>query len=254
MLKHDCFVINLDRSPQRYERITSQLENQKIEFTRLSAVDGSELSNRNVDSLYQYAHADAYYKQLNKGEIGCYLSHINAWQRIVDNALDFAIVLEDDVNLMGDLSRIITLVKKLPDDWDYIKLAEHSRTRQVLHRQQFDSFQRVTYNKIPARACAQIISLSGAKKLLSQPEKILRPVDIDLQYWWEKDLRVFGLMPYPVEPSQQFASDIDYVAQRKIAKRKRWKRIKQLFEFYWLNRRFTQRRLAFLNATIKDSE
>lgn len=254
MLKHDCFVINLDRSPQRFQRIKSQLVSQDIEFTRLSAVDGSQLSSSNVDKLYQYSDSDAYYKQLNKGEIACYLSHMDAWQKIIENQLDFAIVLEDDVNLIGDLNSVVTLVNTLPTDWDYIKLAEHSRTRHVVHRQQFDSYQRVTYNKIPARACAQIISLSGAKKLLSQCDKILRPVDIDLQYWWERDLNVFGLMPYPVEPSQQFASDIDYVAQRKIAKRKRWKRIKQLFDFYWLNKRFTQRRLAFLNSTNKSSE
>ena len=254
MLKHHCFVINLERSPLRYQRIKSQLEAQKIDFSRLAAVDGAQLSSERIDNLYQYTDPNAYYKQLNKGEVGCYLSHVNAWHAIVEKNLDFAIVLEDDVNLIGDLSGVIAVVEALPDDWDYLKLAEHSRKRRVVSRQQFSALERVIYNKVPARTCAQIISLAGAKKLIAHSQKILRPIDIDLQYWWEKDLRIFGLMPYPAEPNQQFGSDIDELEKRNVAKRQRWKKIKHMLRFYFLNKQLTQRRLAQVKAALERTE
>ena len=247
MLKSACFVINLERSPQRLQRIKSQLDDQRVAFSRLLAVDGVELLDSDVTGLYSFDDPDAHYKQLNKGEIGCYLSHINAWQAIVDQQLDYAIILEDDVKLTGDINKLFDVVNQMPKDWDYIKMAEHSRKRRVEHRQSFADFERITYSKVPARTCAQIVSFEGAKKLLAYQHKILRPIDIDLQYWWEKDLRIFGLMPYLAEPNEDFGSDIDAQSMRMKASRKHWRKFIHAVAFLLQNRKFTQRRLGLLN-------
>ncbi|WP_100657582.1 glycosyltransferase family 25 protein [Alteromonas flava] len=241
-----CFVINLARSKTRMATISLQLTALNIPFQRIEAVDGSALSSTLMNEVYAPNHPEAYYKSMNKGEIACYLSHRSVWQRMVDENIQLAVVLEDDVQLNTTLADAISAIQEMPNDWDYIKLAQHARKRPVLHHFQFNQFDRVTYAKVPARTCAQAISLAGAKKLLAHSLPIIRPIDIDLQYWWEKDLRLFGLMPYPATPSAEDSSDIEHVAKRKRAQQSKLQKLRNMWRFYWQNRYHNKRRLAAL--------
>ena len=65
-----------------------------LPFERIDAVDGAQLS-----TLQKYLHyspqlnKQQYHYPLSNGQIGCYLSHRKAWQKIVDEKLKYAIVL-----------------------------------------------------------------------------------------------------------------------------------------------------------------
>lgn len=241
-----CFVINLARSAVRLNKISSQFDALGLAFQRIDAVDATTLTEQDIKDFYDANHEDAYYKHLNTGELGCYLSHRKAWQRMVEQQIPYAVVLEDDICLDESFTDVLSGVEALPNDWDYIKLAEYPLKRRVVQAEKFASITRVTYNKVPARTCAQIVSLSGAQKLLKHSERVYRPIDIDLQYWWEKDLRVFGILPYAVTPDVSEDSEIDRRQQRRHAKhslRQKWRNMWQLF---WLNRQHLQRRLAAL--------
>ncbi|MBT0586744.1 glycosyltransferase family 25 protein [Alteromonas oceanisediminis] len=243
MTTHAYMVINLKRSSDRLAQLQQQFDRQNMAFTRIDAVDGKSLSQADIAAVYD-GQGGHYHKPLNAGEIGCYLSHRRAWQSIVDNQLDFAIVLEDDITLTGDLRQYLTVLESMPNDWDYIKLAGHSRTRQVIHVSDWQGHQRVVYAKTPARTCAQAVSLDGARKLLANSVSIARPVDIDLQHWWEKDLRLFGLLPYLGIPNDALPSTINSVKQRNTAPVDRWLKWKNQWRFYWRNRSENKRRLA----------
>ena len=105
----------------------------------------------------------------------------------------------------------------MPADWDYIKLAEYPLKRQHLYSINTGGFSRVIYNKVPAMACAKAVSRVGAMKLLRHSDRVFRPIDIDLKYWWEKDIDVFGLLPCPVQPLIEIQSDIDQTEKREKA-------------------------------------
>ncbi|WP_281358587.1 glycosyltransferase family 25 protein [Alteromonas ponticola] len=242
-----CFVINLDRSQQRMVNMTSQFSTQSIDFERISAVDGASISEDVIARYYSLSSPLKYHKQLNKGEICCYLSHRKVWQKMVDEQIPQAIILEDDVDIVGDLSAVADTLPSMVDDWDYIKLAEHTRRRGVVHSESVNPFTRVIYDKIPARTCAQAVSLSGARKLLAASEKIYRPIDIDLQYWWEKDLNIFGLQPYPVKPKDDAPSEIDKVKQRHKTQKNTWLKVRQQAAFLINNAKHVKARLATLN-------
>ena len=66
------------------ENSARQLAAHGIEFERIDAVDGWSLSDPEIDSVYDKAanRRRARY-DLIRPEIGCYLSHIEAWLRIV---------------------------------------------------------------------------------------------------------------------------------------------------------------------------
>ncbi|MCW8091185.1 glycosyltransferase family 25 protein [Alteromonas sp. ASW11-130] len=238
-----CFVINLDRSKERLSQMATQFSNQAIEFERISAIDGAKIDQKVLQQFYSASNPLKYYKQLNAGEICCYLSHRKVWQKMIDENIPAAIIFEDDIEITGDLVCVSDTLTAMNQDWDYIKLAEHSRRRKVVHSEVVEPFSRVIYDKVPARTCAQAVSLAGARKLLTASEKICRPIDIDLQYWWEKDLRIFGLQPYPVRFRQESSSEIDRVGQRSKTRKSTWLKVRQQLEFIVKNSKHVRARL-----------
>ncbi len=241
-----CFVINLDRSAERLSNMTAQFSNQPIDFERISAVDGASISQQYIEQFYSTSNPLKYHKQLNNGEICCYLSHRKVWQKMVDEGIPVAVILEDDVEITGDLGAVVDTLADMNSDWDYIKLAEHTRRRRVLYSEYLEPFSRVVYDKVPARTCAQAVSLSGARKLLAASEKISRPIDIDLQYWWEKDLRIFGLQPYPVMPKVGELSEIDQLKKRRGTRKYAWLKVRQQIAFLINNSKHVRARLTAL--------
>lgn len=211
---------------------------QPHEFVRISAVNGADL---NAEQLTRHYNAELnlqnYHKVLGPGEIGCYLSHRKVWQYIVEQQLSYAIVLEDDFKLVGSIDAVVSSIDGLALDWDVIKLAEKTLKRKATNKQTAGDFQLVTFNKIPSRTCAQAISYAGAKKLLRASERFGRPVDIDMQYWWESSIQVFGLRPYPFALDDTPTSDIDKISKRKAAPTRRLAKIRQQIAFYLNNRR-----------------
>lgn len=93
------YVINLDRATDRWNNVISAMNASGIrsyEYTRLPAVDGRMLS---TEQLLEHATKLAVFLQ-PKGVLGCYLSHQRFWKLVVQQRLERAIVLEDDVKLV----------------------------------------------------------------------------------------------------------------------------------------------------------
>lgn len=243
MASNKIFVINLDSSIGRLQVCEQQLEG--IEFQRISAVDGAQLDKVQQDRHFDRAlNHQQYHKVLTCGEIGCYLSHRKVWQEIVDQQLDFGIVLEDDFETSLDVRNVSEVISQIQNEWHCIKLAEHPIKRKALLWQDIGDYRLITYNKVPARTCAQAISLAGAKHLLAATHKFGRPVDIDMQHWWGSNLHVFGLQPYPFKIGQNVLSDIDSIGLRKQTKNRRLFKWCQQIAFYFHNKKQTKLLLA----------
>lgn len=245
----ETLLINLATSEHRLTRSLALLKPYALPLHRIDAVDGRTLSEQELHQHYDAnANQSAYHKPLNPGEIGCYLSHRKAWQYIIDQQLPWALVLEDDFDVCGDLGLIPQWVSSMPQDWDYIKLAESPLRRRGIYQQSIAHASYLIYDKIPARTCAQLVSLKGAGKLLAASERFARPVDIDLQYWWESDLSIYGIKPYPFAPNEAQASDIDSVGNRKSGSGNLVTKWRNQWYFRRANREALQRRLDRISA------
>ncbi|MEY0674362.1 glycosyltransferase family 25 protein [Providencia rettgeri] len=96
------FVINLVERPDRKKFMQDQLNNSNLNYQFIEAVDGRTLSNDEINSITLNFH-DSY---LTRGEVGCALSHLKAYKKIVDENIDMALILEDDAVLPSNLSSI----------------------------------------------------------------------------------------------------------------------------------------------------
>ncbi len=94
------YCINLERSVERRYNMQVQFERLSLPFEFIHATDGRELTESEISAVYnkwrtRFCHG----RGLTRGEIGCALSHIECFRRVVaDNSPAF--VFEDDVELM----------------------------------------------------------------------------------------------------------------------------------------------------------
>lgn len=213
-MNHKIFVINLDERPDKFKNAQEQLIAQGLNCERISAVRGSDLTQEQIEQAYdKEANKQHYMKTMSVGEIGCYMSHRAAWQKIVDENLDYAIILEDDAEPTESFATGIETLKTIKN-WDFIKLQGGRGGRRIIEtiETQNPIIKVARYDNTPVSCLAQAVSHQGAKKLLAKSKRFYRPVDVDIQHYWEKDIDVIGLEPKLIDKGN-FDSDITAVSQ-----------------------------------------
>ena len=187
-------IINLPSSTDRHDAMAAQLVRLGLEAEFIEAVDGRAMDPRQRASYCAESYA-AFHSPLTAGEIGCYLSHLKALQRIADQGWPRAVVLEDDVPLPEDFAERLSVVCQEADGAiDLIKLAGHLRHCLVLQvLSNGDCL--VRYRRPPIGAYALLWSSAGAHKMLAHSRLIKRPIDVEIKHWWEMNLRIATLSP-----------------------------------------------------------
>lgn len=104
-------VINLDRAPERLAHMDGQLSALGVPYERLPAVDG-----RTLDPAYV-----AKFAPMAASQVGCYLSHKAAWQRIADGGDAYGIVLEDDIHIAPAFADFAGSTDWIPPDAGIVK-------------------------------------------------------------------------------------------------------------------------------------
>lgn len=194
------YVINLDRNPERLAHARAQLAGEDLAFERLAAIDAREL-DRDPEGLRQVqapAYTPrAYHVPMQTGEVACYLSHRKAWATFLfETDARFAVILEDDFALRGSLRKFTEYVDRLSAvPWDMIKLwaRPNAISREVARAPEGRRLLRELV--VSKRTVGQIVSRSGAKRLLEESLPISRPIDVQLQYFWELGVRILAVDP-----------------------------------------------------------
>jgi glycosyl transferase family 25 len=226
------FVINLDSSVDRIESMQAQCNELGLVFERISAVRGKNLSSDEKAAVYNRAvNLAKYDKELNDGEIGCYMSHARCWEQIVAQDIDYALILEDDAILTPEIKGFIAKLADSTQEWDYIKLSHGRKPKNILNAIDLgDGLSLGQCIKLPSTTTGQLVSLAGANKLLEHAYPIARPIDIDIQFWYEKSLRSFVVRPFPIL-NGDFGSEINQVTDRRQVDRRQFARIWQKVKF-----------------------
>jgi len=175
----DCYIINLDRREDRMERLFNTTPELRDRATRFSAIEGKKLELTPTLARLFKPH-DFMWK---KAIMGCALSHLSLWWRLVNEHQDINtfLILEDDVKLKPEWEgRWKAAEPHLPEDWDIIYLGGILPPNRAAFEQSKervnDHFSRVAENRIfgqnpPNRyfhwcAYAYVLSRRGAQKVL----------------------------------------------------------------------------------------
>jgi glycosyl transferase family 25 len=229
-------IINLPSDDARWVDVRGQFQRAGLRPSFHEAVEGLELTPEQCRALYSdRLNRSQYHKPLRPGEIGCYASHIAVWKQLLDSAQRCIAVFEDDIEIDGDLGQVLGAIERLPLDWDLIKLVGRRRERPSEMLPLTERRTLIRYRRLPSLTGAYVLTRRGAEKLLAARQPFGRPVDVDIRHWWECDLQVLGVQPYPVRSAARSRwSTIDDRRQR-FGPRERARRL------------YLQARYSFLN-------
>jgi glycosyl transferase family 25 len=104
-----AYIINLARSKERRAHIIAELKKTNLDYEIVTGIDGRELdlTDRSIADPSVIS-----YNRLPEGAVGCALSHLEAYQRVISDGANEALILEDDVNLPRDLGNAIDAVAR----------------------------------------------------------------------------------------------------------------------------------------------
>jgi GR25 family glycosyltransferase involved in LPS biosynthesis len=108
-LLDNIWIINLDKSINRMDKITSNLKSLNLKFNRFSAVDGKKLDEKQIQLNTTFLGRTLL---SNRSIIGCAMSHIELWKKLLETNKKYFLILEDDVVMTQQSIHIIKKLEK----------------------------------------------------------------------------------------------------------------------------------------------
>ena len=191
-------LISLASSTTRRNNAVAILNRYGIRYDIIDAVDG----RLGVDPLLQRYDEKGFIRHRGRkalaGELGCYASHILAWQQVIK--LDQpVIILEDDFILRDDFCALIDIAKLWVHQHHFIRL-EPWKTKLFYSVAQQDEVNLVKFLKVPQCTTGYLISPQCAQAFLSASETMILPVDVFIRNTYLHRQAIYGLNPAPVKP------------------------------------------------------
>jgi glycosyl transferase family 25 len=203
-----AWVINLDRAPERLARISAQLQRLGLPWERLQAVDARALTPAQQAQLDGVGYRRRHGMEPIPGELGCYLSHVEAMRRFLASEASFALILEDDVLLRDSLPAVLRGLTDHADRWDMVKLsAVHSGTPQP-YLEVAEGHQLAVMLTKCTGSSAYVLNRHAAQAYLAGLLPMQLPFDHVFDQGWRFGLKVRLVTPVPCGHDEQIASTI----------------------------------------------
>ena len=217
------YVINLDHAIERRQHSYRILNSMGLKHEIFAAVDGNNMTDietnqyRAKHSLFKFAY------NLISGEIGCYLSHLQLWQKIIDDGSDGAFIFEDDFEANKDLPEVLDIISRLKtNSAAIIKLHDSDLSLPIKICPITDKYKLIIQHCVPYRTTAYYINRKAAIELIMKHDrkKFHRPVDDDLRYRLENKVEIVTISPSPVTHDINLLENSTITPDRDIARSK----------------------------------
>jgi glycosyl transferase family 25 len=170
------FIINLDKDVERLSNAYKQLDKYEFKnYEKFTGIYGKQLSideiNDNTTTIGKLF--------ASRSMIGCGLSHIRIWEKILKENINLSLILEDDFICKDDFkNRLNNVLLKAPKDYHIIYLSSSIIQNNYLKLYDINDY---FYKQIfVVQTLSYIITLEGAEKLLKYITKVTYHIDIDI--------------------------------------------------------------------------
>lgn len=195
-MKLKGMIMHLDRAAERAEQVQVLCNTLPFPSQVISAVDGLALTPEETAAYERVYLQPRYPFDLRPSEVACFHSHRKCWQSIVDEGLEAALILEDDVDREAKVfDRALELALSHIELGDFVRFPVKLRETEGddLARQGNTVLRRP--REIGLGMVGQIVTHDAAKGLLKATETFDRPVDCFLQMRWVHRYRVLTVWP-----------------------------------------------------------
>lgn len=194
------FVIHLERATQRRANVERILDASPVPTEVFAAVDGRAMSEAEVAEVYSTIPlmTPRYPFRIGRGEIACFLSHRAIWQRMQDEGIEQALILEDDVALDAAFPRTFAAAARFAGTEGFVQFQTRQLKGLVRTVAEEDGLRIIAPRIVPRRTSAQLLGIGAARRLLAATARFDRPIDGVLQLRWETQQPVHCIEPSAV--------------------------------------------------------
>ena len=210
-------VLNLKHRTDRRRAIEARLARVGLEPVFVEAINGRapELS----DTIQPIVSRTG----LNPGEVGCYLSHIKAWQYLLASEHNEALILEDDSLVDPALPLVLRELQSQAEALRVVRLSASHKLVGHSVRQLTPESCLICPTKNPSSTIGYFLTKAGAAMLLGALSEIRHAVDKEFDNYWVWGGDILTLKPSVVFHEGVTSSDIGGVVRRASrAQAKNW--------------------------------
>ena len=189
-------VISLRRSLDRRAKVEQELKKVSFPWEFLDAVDGSALLKPPQEYRASKVRRLQGY-ELTPNEIGCYLSHKEAWKHCLEKNIP-TLIFEDDFVLLPEFEHVIQALLCNPGAWSFVRL-------QGLYEVPYKALASINDVNLVKNigdavgATAYLLKPEIAKTLIRESGDIYEPADHFLEHYQKHGLELLAIRPYPVD-------------------------------------------------------
>lgn len=222
-------LISLKRSESRRLNAVQTLNTLPIlDWQLLEGIDGLGLQNTPPE-YHESKVVRMLGFSLTPSEIGCFLSHRQAWVQCVEKNKP-ALILEDDFSISSNFEQALIILSHHYQDWDIARLQGIASTSHTNLLSESD-YQIVVNHKDPLGATGYIIKPHAAKKLIQCSNEIYEPLDHFLEHHSKHRQKIVAFKPYPIKTNGTVSTMHDRPDRYPIIGfHKKWRSLNRAFD------------------------
>lgn len=201
------FVLNLEHNTERKKYMQDILKGIPIDYEFFPAVYGKSITN--IDQFYDSKLAEKRAKrQLNVGEIGTAISHKNIYKKMIDENIEQALILEDDVTFLDGFIDVYKKIEKINVGNKIILLGTivKKKIKKIWKKKLTSEHSMYLVLNNYAGAYGYIIGLDAAKKIYYHNKKIF--IEADKWKYYRRLSQIWLVSPSVVTVDEIFPSEI----------------------------------------------
>ncbi|EMB19823.1 hypothetical protein HMPREF9723_02520 [Treponema denticola OTK] len=201
------FVLNLEHNTERKKYMQNLLNDIPIDYEFFPAVYGKSITN--IEQFYDSILAEKKAKrQLNVGEIGTAISHKNIYKKMIDENIEQALILEDDVTFLDGFIDVYKKIEKINVGNKIILLGTivKKKIKKIWKKKLTSEHSMYLVLNNYAGAYGYIIGLDAAKKIYYYNKKIF--IEADKWKYYRRLSQIWLVSPSVVTVDEIFPSEI----------------------------------------------
>lgn len=221
-----AYIINLARSTDRHAHMHNEMRKTGLEYEFITGVEGTkiDLNDSEIVNPTWLAKSPPW-----PGVIGCAMSHLNSYRRIIEDGADVGLVLEDDVTLPDNIGAIVESISPHMTGSEAVLLSYfsyYSAERGEACKFSRDSSVQLAQGRVLAfptevadlgEAGAYLITREACELMTKTVMPVRVPADDWAFYFAEQALRsVRCAVPAPVQINREFRTTIDHYSPRSV--------------------------------------
>ena len=193
----NCYIINLDRATERWERVVRSPGLRDLNLIHVSAIDGQTLSPP-FPNFSSWGYFLCRGRRINPNHVACYNSHLKAMRMFLESGEEHGLICEDDITGTPELLDVLKEILRYVDSWDLVRLTGFRQKPFIPFADLGNGYRLVSDLRCSTSAACYLVNRRAVQLYLRFFGTMWTDYDLSLFYSVPVGIREAAVVPFPV--------------------------------------------------------